>query len=34
MAKTVYMCFSTDLIHGGHIYYPKGTQLGELIIGV
>ena len=35
MAKTVYMCFSTDLIHGGHIsIIQKATQLGELIIGV
>ena len=35
MAKTVYMCFSTDLIHGGHIsIIQKAAQLGELIIGV
>ncbi|HEY8362353.1 MAG TPA: phosphoenolpyruvate mutase [Tissierellaceae bacterium] len=33
--KTVYMCFSTDVIHGGHIsIIQKAAALGELIIGV
>jgi len=33
--KTVYMCFSTDVIHGGHIsIIQKAAQLGELTIGV
>ncbi len=33
--KTVYMCFSTDLIHGGHIeIIRKASKLGKLIIGV
>lgn len=33
--KTVYMSFSTDVIHGGHIaIIQKAAQLGELIIGV
>ena len=31
----VYMCFSTDIIHGGHIAIIKRAQkLGKLIIGV
>lgn len=33
--KTVYMCFSTDIIHGGHIsIIRKAQRLGKLIIGV
>ena len=33
--KTVYMCFSTDIIHGGHIeIIQKAAELGELTIGV
>ena len=33
--KTVYMCFSTDIIHGGHIAIIRRAQeLGQLIIGV
>ena len=33
--RTVYMCFSTDMIHGGHIAIIKKAQrLGRLIIGV
>ncbi len=33
--KTVYMCFSTDLIHGGHIsIIKKAARLGKLIVGV
>ena len=33
--KTVYMCFSTDLIHGGHIkIINEAKVLGKLIIGV
>ena len=33
--RTVYMCFSTDIIHGGHIAIIKRAQkLGRLIIGV
>ena len=34
-SRTVYMCFSTDIIHGGHINIIKKAQkLGKLIIGV
>ncbi len=34
-SRTVYMCFSTDIIHGGHISIIKKAQkLGRLIIGV
>ena len=34
-SRTVYMCFSTDIIHGGHIEIIKKAQkLGKLIIGV
>lgn len=34
-AITVYMCFSTDLIHSGHIsIIRKAEKLGKLIIGV
>ena len=34
-SRTVYMCFSTDIIHGGHITIIKRAQkLGKLIIGV
>ena len=33
--RTVYMCFSTDIIHSGHINIIKKAQrLGKLIIGV
>ena len=34
-SRTVYMCFSTDIIHGGHISIIKKAQrLGRLIIGI
>lgn len=34
-SRTVYMCFSTDIIHGGHIAIIKKAQkLGRVIIGV
>lgn len=34
-SKTVYMCFSTDLIHSGHIaIIKKASKLGKLVIGV
>lgn len=34
-SRTVYMCFSTDIIHGGHVSIIKKAQkLGKLIIGV
>ena len=34
-SRTVYMCFSTDIIHGGHIaIIRKAQKLGKLIIGV
>lgn len=33
--RTVYMCFSTDMIHSGHIaIIKKATKLGKLIVGV
>lgn len=33
--QTVYMCFSTDMIHSGHIaIIQKARRLGKLIIGV
>ena len=33
--RTVYMCFATDIIHGGHIdIIKKAQKLGRLIIGV
>jgi phosphoenolpyruvate mutase len=33
--KTVYMCFSTDMVHSGHIaLIKKASRLGKLIIGV
>ena len=33
--KLVYMCMSTDVIHGGHIkIINKAKKLGKLIIGV
>ena len=33
--KTVYMCFSTDIIHSGHInIISKASQLGSIIAGV
>ena len=34
-SRTVYMCFASDIIHGGHISIIKKAQkLGRLIIGV
>ena len=34
-SRLVYMCFSTDIIHGGHIAIIKKAQkLGRLVIGV
>lgn len=34
-ARTVYMCFSTDILHSGHIsIIRKAAKLGKLIIGV
>lgn len=33
--RTVYMCFSTDMIHSGHIaLIRKAEKLGKLIVGV
>lgn len=33
--KTVYMCFSTDIIHSGHInIINKASQLGSVVAGV
>ena len=33
--RTAYMCFSTDIIHGGHISIIKKAQkLGKLVVGV
>ena len=33
--RTVYMCFSTDIIHNGHIsIIQKAAELGELTVGV
>lgn len=33
--RTVYMCFSTDILHGGHInIIRKAQRLGKLIVGV
>lgn len=33
--KTVYMCMSTDIIHGGHInIIEKAAELGRLVVGV
>jgi len=33
--KIVYMCFSTDIVHGGHIaIVKKAARLGKLIVGV
>ncbi len=33
--RTVYMCFSTDFLHSGHIaFIKKAGRLGKLIIGV
>lgn len=33
--STVYLCFSTDIIHGGHInIIKKASELGEVIIGL
>lgn len=34
-SRTVYMCFSTDIIHGGHISIIKRAErLGKLTVGV
>lgn len=34
-SRTVYMCFSTDILHSGHIsIIRKAARLGKLIIGV
>ena len=34
-SRTVYMCFASDIVHGGHIAIIKRAQkLGRLIIGV
>ena len=34
-SRTVYMCFATDIIHGGHIaIIRKAQRLGKLIIGI
>lgn len=34
-SRLVYMCFSTDVIHGGHIAIIKKAQkLGKLIVGI
>ena len=34
-SRTVYMCFSTDLIHGGHIaIIRRARRLGRLMVGV
>ena len=34
-SRTVYMCFATDILHGGHIaILRKAARLGKLIIGV
>ena len=33
--RTVYMCFSTDMLHSGHIaIIKKAAKLGKLVIGV
>jgi phosphoenolpyruvate phosphomutase len=33
--RTVYMCFSTDMLHSGHIsLIKKAARLGKLVIGV
>lgn len=33
--RTVYMCFSTDIIHSGHIsIIQKAARMGKLIIGI
>ena len=35
MNKQVYICFSTDIIHGGHInIINKAAQLGEVTVGL
>lgn len=34
-SRTVYMCFSTDMVHSGHIaIIKKAKRLGKLIVGV
>ena len=33
--RTVYMCFSTDMLHSGHIsIIKKAARFGKLIVGV
>lgn len=33
--RTVYMCYATDIIHGGHIaIIRKAARLGKLIVGI
>ncbi len=33
--RTVYMCFSTDILHGGHVaIIKKAARLGKLMVGV
>ena len=33
--RTVYMCFSTDILHSGHTsIIKKASRLGKLIVGV
>ncbi len=33
--RTVYMCFSTDMVHSGHIaIIKKAAKLGKLVVGV
>lgn len=35
MNKTVYIAFSADIIHGGHLHIiEEGAKLGEVIVGV
>ena len=35
MSKQVYMCFSADMVHSGHInIIKKAEKLGDLTIGV
>ncbi|MCR4702512.1 MAG: phosphoenolpyruvate mutase [Saccharofermentans sp.] len=34
-SRTVYICFSTDIIHGGHFnIIKKASRLGKIIVGV
>ena len=33
--NTVYMCFSTDIVHSGHLkILQRAAQLGELTVGI